>query len=148
MGLHGPQDMCVLHAEPQVWNMEDPMVIAGFAFDRLATVDALSKQPPGTFVVRLSVSQPGSLVLSLRAAPGHPQADAQGCMHAIIKGADLWERRLEAWLRDMPGATHVLDVAKGRRVDKRRVFVSNHVRLAMLDTVSAADEAGQEAAAA
>jgi hypothetical protein len=131
----------------QVWNMDDPMVIAGFAFDRVATVDALSKQPPGTFVVRLSVSQPGALVLSLRTGPSHPQADAQGCLHAIIKAADLWERRLEAWLRDMPGATHVLDVAKGRRVDKRRVFASSHVRLAMLDTVPAVEEAGQEATA-
>lgn len=58
----------------QVWNCEDPCVIAGFDMDRLGTVQALSLEPVGTFICRFSMSQPGCLVLTCRVAPTHPNA--------------------------------------------------------------------------
>jgi hypothetical protein len=88
--------------------------------DRHGTVTALRNEPAGTFICRFSMSQPGCLVLTCK-APGHPNADADGLVHAIIRIEDLFERRVDTWIRDFPGATHVLDVYKGKRVDKRKV---------------------------
>jgi hypothetical protein len=34
---------------------------------------------------------------------------------------DLYERRIDTWIRDFVGATHVLDVYRQKRVDKRKV---------------------------
>jgi hypothetical protein len=104
---------------PKVWNLEDPCVIAGFDMDRQGTVQALRSEPAGTFICRFSMSQPGCLVLTCK-APGHPNADGDGLVHAIIRIEDLLERRVDTWIRDFPGATHVLDVYKGKRVDKRK----------------------------
>jgi hypothetical protein len=42
---------------------------------------------------------------------------------------DLNERRVDTWIRDYPGATHILDVYKQKRVDKRKVFASHYTRL-------------------
>jgi hypothetical protein len=88
--------------------------------DRQGTVTALRSEPAGTFICRFSMSQPGCLVLTCK-APGHPNADGDGLVHAIIRIEDLFERRVDTWIRDFPGATHVLDVYKGKRVDKRKV---------------------------
>ncbi|GBF88728.1 hypothetical protein Rsub_01629 [Raphidocelis subcapitata] len=121
-----------------VWNMEDPTIIAGFDMDRLGTVAALRSEPSGTFICRFSMSQPGCLVLSTK-APAHPNADADGLVHAIIRIEDLLERRVDTWIRDFPGATHVLDVYKGKRVDKRKVFASNYTRLRALDALDDMD---------
>jgi hypothetical protein len=118
--------------------MEDPTVIAGFDMDRLGTVAALRNEPAGTFICRFSMSQPGCLVLSTK-APAHPNADADGLVHAIIRIEDLLERRVDTWIRDFPGATHVLDVYKGKRVDKRKVFASNYTRLRALDALDDID---------
>lgn len=47
---------------------------------------------------------------------------------------DLYERRVDTWIRDYAGATHVLDVYRQKRVDKRKVFTSNYTRLRELPT--------------
>ncbi|KAI8474663.1 MAG: hypothetical protein J3K34DRAFT_366046, partial [Monoraphidium minutum] len=101
--------------------LEEPTVVAGFDTDRMGCVAALRSEPAGTFVCRFSMSQPGCLVLTLK-APGHRSADDDGLVHALLRAEDLAERRVEAWIRDFPGASHVLDVYKGSRVDKRKVF--------------------------
>lgn len=100
--------------------MEEPRVISGFDTDRQAAASALRSEPPGTFVVRFSLSQPGSLVITCK-APRHAAADGDGLVHAIARADELAERRLGAWLAGLPGATHVLDTARGARVDKRKV---------------------------
>ena len=117
-----------------VWNLDDPCVVAGFDMDRQGTVSALRAEPAGTFICRFSMSQPGCLVLTCK-APAHAGADADGLVHAIIRIEDLMERRVDTWIRDFPGATHVLDVYKMKRVDKRKVFASNYTRLRALDAL-------------
>jgi hypothetical protein len=128
------------HLSHQVWNLEDPCVIAGFDMDRLGTVQALSLEPVGTFICRFSMSQPGCLVLSCRVPESHPNADGDGLLHAIIKLDDLFERRVETWIRDFAGATHILDVYRNKRVDKRKVFTSNYTRLRAMDVLDAYDD--------
>lgn len=54
-------------------------------FVLLTLMQVLVHEPAGTFIVRISMSQPGSLVLSAKAAAGHPQADAHGLVHAVIQ---------------------------------------------------------------
>jgi hypothetical protein len=118
--------------------------------DRQGTVAALRAEPPGTFICRFSMSQPGCLVLSTK-APGHPNGDADGLVHAIIRIEDLFERRVDTWIRDFPGATHVLDVYNNKRVDKRKVFASSYTRLRALDALENLEgilAAGAAAAAA
>eukprot|EP00798_Chlamydomonas_sp_ICE-L_P031814 gene31814-7016_t len=116
-----------------VWNLEEPFVVCGFDMDRIGTVHALSKEPAGTFVCRFSMSQPGCLVLSCKTIPNHPKADMDDLIHAIIKVRDFKERRVDTWIRDFAGATHVLDVYRSKRVDKRKVFASNYLRLKGMD---------------
>jgi len=125
-----------------VWNLEDPCVISGFDMDRVGTVQALAKEPAGTFICRFSMSQPGCLVLSCKTIPGHPKADADSLIHAIIKIDDLYERRVDTWIRDFAGATHVLDVYRLKRVDKRKVFASNYMRLKGLEQEGAGIDFG------
>jgi hypothetical protein len=108
--------------------------------DRLGTVQALSLEPVGTFICRFSMSQPGCLVLSCRVLESHPNADGDGLLHAIIKLDDLFERRVETWIRDFAGATHILDVYRNKRVDKRKVFTSNYTRLRAMDVLDAYDD--------
>jgi len=117
-----------------VWNLEDPCVVCGFDMDRQGTVQALTSEPAGTFLCRFSMSQPGCLVLSCKTVAGHPKAEADDLIHAIINIDDLHERRVDTWIRDFAGATHVLDVYRHRRVDKRKVFTSNYTRLKGLDS--------------
>eukprot|EP00882_Tetradesmus_deserticola_P013019 GHRQ01013804.1.p1 GENE.GHRQ01013804.1~~GHRQ01013804.1.p1 ORF type:complete len:227 (+),score=22.07 GHRQ01013804.1:87-767(+) len=124
----------------QVWNLQDPCVIAGFDMDRLGTVQALALEPVGTFICRFSSSQPGCLVLSCRVPESHPNADSDGLLHAIIKLEDLFERRVETWIRDFAGATHILDVYRAKRVDKRKVFTSSYTRLRAMDVLDAYDD--------
>lgn len=45
---------------------------------------------------------------------------------------DLGERRVDRWIRDFPAATHVLDVYMQKRVDKRRIFASQYLRITEL----------------
>ncbi|KAG2446074.1 hypothetical protein HXX76_000674 [Chlamydomonas incerta] len=116
-----------------VWNMEDPVVISGFDMDRAGTINALVNEPAGTFICRFSMSQPGCLVLTCKVGPTHPRADAMGLVHAIIKIDDLHERRVDTWIRDYAGATHLLDVYRCKRVDKRKVFATNYTRLRGLE---------------
>lgn len=39
----------------------------------------------------------------------------------LLQIDDLYERRIDTWIRDFVGATHVLDVYRQKRVDKRKV---------------------------
>lgn len=112
-----------------VWNLEDPCVISGMDMDRCRTSQALAREPAGTFICRLSWSEPGSLVLTCKVPEGHPAADVEGLVHVIIAIKDLVERRVDTWIRDYPAATHVLDVYTHKRVDKRKVFASPYTRL-------------------
>ncbi|KAJ9518665.1 hypothetical protein QJQ45_018756, partial [Haematococcus lacustris] len=112
-----------------VWNLEDPCVISGFDMDRQGCEHALAAEPVGTFVCRFSLSQPGSLVLSCKVAP---TSNADNLLHAIIKIEDLSERRLDSWIQSFPGATHVLDVYRQKRIDKRKVFSTSYTRLRAL----------------
>ncbi|GLC44187.1 hypothetical protein PLESTM_001565000 [Pleodorina starrii] len=116
-----------------VWNLEDPVVISGFDMDRAGTITALANEPAGTFICRFSMSQPGCLVLTCKVSTVHPRADAMGLIHAIIKIDDLHERRVDTWIRDYAGATHLLDVYRQKRVDKRKVFATNYTRLRGLE---------------
>ncbi len=50
-------------------------------------------------------------------------------MSVWVQVNDLYERRVDTWIRDFSGATHVLDVYRQKRVDKRKVFTSNYTRL-------------------
>lgn len=59
---------------------------------------------------------------------------ACGCGPAV-QIDDLYERRVDTWIRDYAGATHVLDVYRQKRVDKRKVFTSNYTRLRELPTM-------------
>ena len=68
-----------------VWNTENPCVISGLHLDRRATVQALQHEPAGTFVCRLSLSMPGTLVLSCKVRPDVERADSDGLIHAIIR---------------------------------------------------------------
>ncbi len=76
-----------------MWNLEDPVVISGFDMDRAGTVAALANEPCGTFVCRFSMSQSGCLVLTCKVGEGHPQADANGLLHAIIRVRLRWAAR-------------------------------------------------------
>ena len=64
------------------------------------------------------------------ATPAHAPAPAP-CPRAQVD--DLVERRVDTWIRDYGGATHLLDVYRQKRVDKRKVFTSNYTRLRALD---------------
>ena len=45
------------------WVADDPHVVCGFDVDHRRAVRALAGQPPGTFLCRFSLSQPGNFVL-------------------------------------------------------------------------------------
>lgn len=119
-----------------LWDREDPCVISGLHLDRRGTVQALSAQPTGTFVCRLSWSMPGTLVLSCKVQPNMAQADDDGLMHVVIRIDDLQVRKLDTWIRDFPSALHVLDIYTQKRVDKRKVFHSNYHRMKHLEDVN------------
>lgn len=232
--------LCLLRQIAGVWNLEDPCVVCGFDMDRQGTVTALATEPAGTFLCRFSMSQPGCLVLSCKTVQGHPKAEADDlihaiinvrhavcvgvligvfcvlgmswgwgcchvrlatrmhrepgmyaapdagprrmhgvtlfvtyvsarvchiycvagrivqhvclctyprvcpCMHVCVQISDLHERRVDTWIRDFAGATHVLDVYRHKRVDKRKVFTSNYTRLKGLDAQPPFTEADSE----
>lgn len=110
-----------------VWNLEDPCVVSGFDMDRVGVEYALASEPVGTFVCRFSMSQPGCLVLSCKVLPQGPEQE--DLLHAIIKIEDLSIQRVDTWIQEFSGATHVLDVYRQKRVDKRKVFATNYTRL-------------------
>lgn len=127
----------LLRQMPQVWNREDPCVIAGFDMDDQGAAQALALEPHGSCIVRFSVAQPGSLLLTCKVGPEHAGADEDGLLQGAVSLEQLAERRLEAWLRDLSDATHVLDVYTNRRVDKRRVCSSSVARLRAMDPLDA-----------
>ena len=45
------------------WVADDPHLICGFDVDHRCAVRALKDQPPGSFLCRFSLSQPGNFVL-------------------------------------------------------------------------------------
>lgn len=49
---------------------------------------------------------------------------------------------MDTWIRDFAGATHVLDVYRQKRVDKRKVFASNYMRLRGLEMEAMLDPNG------
>lgn len=107
----------------QLWDASSPATaVAGPAFGRLDAEVALRGQPAGTFVARVSLSQPGSLIVSYRPPARDPNAGADGLAHVALPAALLRTRRAEGWLRALGGATHALDAYTGRRVDKRRLL--------------------------
>lgn len=112
-----------------LWDCEDPCVIAGLHLDRTGTIQAMSGQPAGTFLCRLSWSTPGTLVLSCKVQPTMAKADPDGLVHIAISKEDLQMRKLDTWIRDLPAALHVLDIYTQKRVDKRKVFHSNYHRM-------------------
>ena len=69
-------------------------------------------------------------------------ADSNSLVHGLLNANDLMERRVDLWINNFPGATHLVDVYSGRRVDKRKAFPSQYTRLQHLQelqTSSAAD---------
>lgn len=128
--------LSLLRVVAPIWDLEDPCVISGFDMDRIGTVQALAREPAGTFIIRFSMSQPGCLVLSCKVTQGHPNADEHGLIHAILDSKDLQERRVDTWIRDFVGATHVLDVYRQKRVDKRKVFASHYTKPRVLEAIN------------
>jgi hypothetical protein len=66
---------------------------------------------------------------------GSPHADGDSLVHGLLNVSDLLERRVDVWINNFPGATHLLDVYSNRRVDKRRAFPSQYTRLQHLQEV-------------
>jgi hypothetical protein len=110
-----------------LWTQQSPCVIAGFAVTRDIAMKQLASQPPGTFLCRLSISGGcGGLAVAIKADPSHHVAaagkqDTSPAFHVLITAADLAHKSLHNVLRDYAGATHILDVYSGKRVDKRKV---------------------------
>lgn len=106
----------------QLWDVTYPATaIAGINFDRSTVAAALRNQPPGTFICRVSLTQPGSLVISCRVPPSLASPDdssGDGVVHLMVPLGQLKQQRVDGWLRSMPGATHLLDVYSGARVEK------------------------------
>lgn len=46
---------------------------------------------------------------------------------------------MDTWIRDYAGATHLLDVYRQKRVDKRKVFATNYTRLRGLELVGGSE---------
>jgi hypothetical protein len=143
-----------------VWNQEDPCIIAGFDMDAVGAAQALALQPAGTALCCFGAEQQGSLLLTVKqpppdaaaannaaaAAGSNGSADVSGTapdgmLLAVLSVDDLQQRRLETWLRDLGAATHVLDVYRNRRTDKRVVLGSHKfTRLRVMDPLDAYDD--------
>lgn len=66
---------------------------------------------------------------------------SKGLLQAVVSADDLSERRLETWLRDLAGATHVLDVYRNKLHDKRALLgLNNFTRLRAMDPLDAYDD--------
>lgn len=62
-------------------------------------------------------------------------------LQAAVKTEDLMARRVETWLRDLEGATHVLDVYRNKLVDKRVLLgLDKFTRLRAMDPLAAYDD--------
>jgi hypothetical protein len=144
-----PSSFCAWAPSPlcrslQLWDTTRPTVIAGVRVPRAAAAAALRGQPAGTFLCRVSGSEPGTLIVTARVGAAHPNADADGLAHVALPTALLRQRRADSWLRALPHATHALDAASGARVDKRKLLEPDYVSVA---AVAAATGAGAAAAA-
>jgi hypothetical protein len=143
------QTLSLLRLIHRLWDATAPAApVAGFHFDRATVADVLRAQPVGTFVCRVSFSQPGCLIVSCRAHEAHPQADADGAVHVVLTAAQLRQRRADSWLRALPGASHALDVYTGARVDKRKLLEGDYVAVSALAPAAAAAAAAAPRAAA
>jgi len=49
-----------------------------------------------------------------------PQAGPDGIVHVLMTSQDMRVRRTDTFMRDLPGATHLLDLYSRKRVDKRK----------------------------
>jgi hypothetical protein len=58
---------------------------------------------------------------ALDAAPGTESSGTGSIVHVLITADDLQARRVDTVIRDFAGATHLLDIYTGKRVDKRKV---------------------------
>ena len=52
--------------------------------------------------------------------------------HAIISLAHLSSSRVDRYILEYPGVTHLLDVYSGRRIDKRSIFKSPYSGISTL----------------
>ncbi|KAJ9532288.1 hypothetical protein QJQ45_010408 [Haematococcus lacustris] len=140
----------VLRATSNLWNACQPTLVGGFEVHREAAVRALAGQPAGTFLIRLSMTHPeGGLAVALKqtsaagtrdplAVPAGTSATTSSgdVLHVLIKPQELGDRsRVATMLRDLPGATHLLDVYTSKRIDKRKVFPSSYMHLRQLQTL-------------
>jgi hypothetical protein len=125
----------------QVWNKEDPCFICGFDMDPLGAAQALASQPEGTVVCCFSIEQPSSLILTCKQRAADAFSGDDGLLQAVINIEDLMERRVETWLRDVQGATHVLDVYRNKRTDKGSLLgLDRFTRLRAMDPLDAYDD--------
>ena len=53
----------------------------------------------------------------------YAQAGPDGIVHVLMTAHDLSMRRADTVVRDLPGASHLLDLYTCKRVDKRKVCV-------------------------
>mmetsp|Transcript_1723 Transcript_1723/g.4234 ORF Transcript_1723/g.4234 Transcript_1723/m.4234 type:complete len:677 (+) Transcript_1723:111-2141(+) len=114
------------------WNHSDPTIVAGFDVGRAEAVRALTHHKPGTFMIRLSLSSPGAVVLSIK-RPENEVPDSGGVVHALLEKSDLDGRRIDTWIRDFEYAQVLLDPYTGKRISKRDVFMPEYVRLASVE---------------
>jgi SH2 domain len=78
------------------WVADDPHVICGFDVDHRCAVRALKDQPPGSFLCRFSLSQPGNFVLVCKARHRSPRPALPvfvrilccPCLHVVLRGPD------------------------------------------------------------
>eukprot|EP00200_Dunaliella_tertiolecta_P000811 CAMPEP_0202364026 /NCGR_PEP_ID=MMETSP1126-20121109/15584_1 /ASSEMBLY_ACC=CAM_ASM_000457 /TAXON_ID=3047 /ORGANISM="Dunaliella tertiolecta, Strain CCMP1320" /LENGTH=1053 /DNA_ID=CAMNT_0048958557 /DNA_START=303 /DNA_END=3464 /DNA_ORIENTATION=+ len=127
----------ILKQISSLWNQTHPIVVvAGFEVGREDAARLLARQPLGTFVCRISLSGTGGLALAVRASADHPQAGPDGIVHVLMTAQDLHMRRADTVVRDLPGATHLLDLYSCKRVDKRKIFATNYTHLKKLEHVA------------
>lgn len=127
------QMLSLLRLIHRLWDFQQPATaVAGLHLSRSAVVSLLRGQPPGTFICRVSFSQPGSLIVSCRLPETHSQADGDGMVHMTVAAAQLRQRRADGWLRSLQGATHLLDVYTLSRLDKRQLLESDYMAVKSL----------------
>lgn len=125
----------------QVWNREDPCFVCGFDMDPLGAAQALASQPEGTAICCFSLEHPNSLVLICKQKAPDASTGEDGLLQAVVQADDLMERRVETWLRDLQAATHLLDVYRNKRVDKRVLLgLNKFTRLRAMDRLDAYDD--------
>jgi hypothetical protein len=109
--------------------------------DPLGAAQALAFQPQGTVVCCFSLEQPSSLILTCKQRAADAASGDDGMLQAVVNSEDVSERRVETWLRDLQGATHVLDVYRNKRTDKSSLLgLDRFTRLRAMDPLAAYDD--------